>query len=59
MDRTTLLRLRRAALFLLGAWAAYTQNPSEGQLTVNKVKDDLYEMSATAETWPFTSPAKA
>ena len=45
MNRTTLVRLSGATLFLLGSWAAYTQNPpAAGQLTVNKVKDDLYEI---------------
>jgi glyoxylase-like metal-dependent hydrolase (beta-lactamase superfamily II) len=32
-------------LFLLLAWIAYTQNPAQPpQLTINKVKDDLYEI---------------
>jgi glyoxylase-like metal-dependent hydrolase (beta-lactamase superfamily II) len=45
MNRTTLVRLSGAALFLLGSWAAYTQNPPPaGPLTVTKVKDDLYEI---------------
>jgi glyoxylase-like metal-dependent hydrolase (beta-lactamase superfamily II) len=45
MKRTTLVRLCGAAVFLLGTWAAYTQNPpAAGPLTVHKVKDDLYEI---------------
>lgn len=32
-----------SSLFLLGCWVAYTQNPATPpQLTINKVKDDLY-----------------
>ena len=45
MNRIALVRLCGAALFLLGSWAAYTQNPpAAGRLTVDKVKDDLYEI---------------
>ena len=45
MNRIALIRLCGAALFLLGSWAAYTQNPpTAGQLTVSRVKDDLYEI---------------
>lgn len=35
-----------AAVFLLGGWIAYTQNRGgqPPQLTVNKIKDDLYEI---------------
>jgi glyoxylase-like metal-dependent hydrolase (beta-lactamase superfamily II) len=32
------------ALFLAGAWLAYTQNPAPPQLTIEKVKSDLYEI---------------
>src|SRR5208282_1763185 len=45
MKRTTLLRLFVAALFFAGSWVAYTQNPPPGQLTINKVKDDLYQIA--------------
>ena len=41
-----MLRISIAAVFLLGGWIAYTQNRG-GQaapLTINKVKDDLYEI---------------
>jgi len=45
VNRTTLARLTAAALFFLLAWIAYTQNPAAPpQLTINKVKDDLYEI---------------
>ena len=45
VNRIALVRLCGAALFLLGSWTTYTQNPpAAGQLTVNKVKDDLYEI---------------
>src|SRR5260370_11759242 len=47
MSRTLAARLSVGALFLMGCWIAYTQNrgatPS-AQLTINKVKDDLYEI---------------
>lgn len=34
-----------AALFLMGTWVAYTQNPpAPPQLKIEKVKDDLYEI---------------
>jgi glyoxylase-like metal-dependent hydrolase (beta-lactamase superfamily II) len=37
--------LTAAALFFVLAWIAYTQNPAQPpQLTVNKVKDDLFEI---------------
>src|SRR5580700_12017341 len=44
MSRTLLTRISAAALFLGIAWFAYTQNPAPAKLTVNKVKDDLYEI---------------
>lgn len=45
MSRTTLVRLCGGALLLLGGWVAYTQNANQpGQLTISKVKDDLYEI---------------
>src|ERR1700733_8890311 len=37
-------RLSAGALFLALGWIAYTQNPAPGKLTLNKVKDDLYEI---------------
>ena len=45
MSRTLLARISAAALFLALAWIAYTQNqPAPQKLTLNKVKDDLYEV---------------
>jgi cyclase len=44
MSRTLGIRLFGGALLLLGAWVAYTQNPPPPQLTMNQVKDDLYEI---------------
>jgi cyclase len=46
MNRTLLLRASATAIFLVGAWIAYTQNPGSQtpQLKVNKVKADLYEI---------------
>ena len=44
MNRTLVARFSAGALLLLGSWAAYTQNPPPPQLTLNKVKDDLYEI---------------
>ncbi|HTC35505.1 MAG TPA: MBL fold metallo-hydrolase, partial [Bryobacteraceae bacterium] len=49
MSRTLLTRFSAGALFLTLAWIAYTQlgytqNPPPAKLTVNKVKDDLYEI---------------
>src|SRR5882757_2044554 len=42
MNRT---RLCAAFLFLLCSWIAYTQSPAQPpQLTINKVKDDLYNI---------------
>jgi cyclase len=46
MNRTLGIRLSAGILFLLGSWIAYTQNTGKQppQLTINKVKDDLYEI---------------
>ena len=46
MSRTLVLRVSVGALFLAAAWIAYTQNRGgqPPQLTLNKVKDDLYEI---------------
>ena len=46
MNRTVVIRCSAAALFLAGAWVAYTQNNTKAppELTINKVKDDLYEI---------------
>ena len=46
MSRTFTIRLSAAILFLVGAWVAYTQNQAKQPptLTLNKVKDDLYEI---------------
>jgi glyoxylase-like metal-dependent hydrolase (beta-lactamase superfamily II) len=45
VSRTSIARLSAAALFFLLAWIAYTQNAAAPpQLTINKVKDDLYEI---------------
>ena len=45
MNRNLVARLVAGSLFLLGCWAAYTQNQKEPpKLTVNKVKDDLFEI---------------
>ena len=46
MDRTHIARLSVTLLFLLFFWIAYTQNQGKQapQLTINKVKDDLYNI---------------
>jgi len=46
MNRTVVARLSTGALFLLGCWIAYTQTQPKGPppLTLNKLKDDLYEI---------------
>ncbi|HUE04956.1 MAG TPA: MBL fold metallo-hydrolase [Bryobacteraceae bacterium] len=46
MTRTLATRLGAAALLLAGGWIAYTQNQDKQPppLTLNKVKDDLYEI---------------
>lgn len=38
------VRISAGALFLTLGWIAYTQNQAPGKLTVNKIKDDLYEI---------------
>ena len=46
MTRTFVTRLSASGLFLLGCWIAYTQtqNSQPPKLTINKVKDDLFEI---------------
>lgn len=44
MSRTTCTRLCGGLAFLLGAWVAYTQNANPPQLSISKVKDDLYQI---------------
>ena len=44
MSRTAFSRISAAILFLVLAWIAYTQNQAPPKLTINKVKDDLYEI---------------
>ncbi len=46
MSRTLVVRISAGLLFLFAAWIAYTQNQNRQppQLTINKVKDDLYEI---------------
>ena len=46
MTRPALVRVSASFLFLLVAWIGYTQNQSKQppKLTINKVKDDLYEV---------------
>ena len=44
MSQQTLARISACLLFVLIAWVAYTQNQAPPQLTINKVKDDLYEI---------------
>jgi cyclase len=45
MNRTLLVRVSAIALFLLCAWAAYTQNQGkQASNKLNKIKDDLYEI---------------
>jgi len=45
MSRTLLARASLGVLLLFGCWIAYTQNQGKPpQLTLNKVKDDLYEI---------------
>src|SRR5215472_10430287 len=46
MSRTLVVRISAGLLFLFAAWIAYTQNQNKQppQLTINKVKDDLYEI---------------
>lgn len=46
MNRTLSIRISAAAVLLAGAWLAYSQNNAKQPpaLTINKVKDDLYEI---------------
>jgi cyclase len=45
MSRTLIARMSAGALLLAGCWIAYTQNPGKPpDLTLNKIKDDLYEI---------------
>src|ERR1700749_3916953 len=44
MSRSLIVRISAGVLFLALAWFAFTQNPAPAKLTVNKVKDDLYEI---------------
>ena len=45
MSQTVVVRVFAGILFLLVSWIAYTQNQGKPpQLTLNKVKDDLYEI---------------
>jgi cyclase len=45
MNRRLLARVSALALFILLAWIAYTQNQTQpAQLTINKVKDGLFEI---------------
>ena len=46
MNRTTVARLAAGMLFLAGCWLAYTQTQTKQAtaLTINKIKDDLYEI---------------
>jgi len=46
MIRTSLARVSAATLFLAGCWLAYTQTQPKQPpaLTMNKIKDDLYEI---------------
>jgi len=45
MTRRLIARVSALALFILLAWIAYTQNQTQpAKLTINKVKDGLYEI---------------
>src|ERR1051326_6070491 len=45
MSRTFVARMTAGLLLLMGCWVAYTQNQkAPAKLTLNKVKDDLYEI---------------
>src|SRR5580658_1432827 len=45
MNRRLIARICAGVLFLLLAWIGYTQNQGQpGQLKINKVHDDLYEI---------------
>ena len=43
MTRTSIVRLSAGVVFLAASWIAYTQNQPP-QLTISKVKDDLYQI---------------
>jgi glyoxylase-like metal-dependent hydrolase (beta-lactamase superfamily II) len=45
MRKPLIVRWSAGILFVLGAWAAYTQTPSSGKLALEKVKEDLYVIS--------------
>jgi len=44
MNRTAIARICAGSFCLLGSWVAYTQNLPAGQLKIDKVKDDLYDI---------------
>jgi glyoxylase-like metal-dependent hydrolase (beta-lactamase superfamily II) len=45
MNRTLIARASAGVLLLMGCWVAYTQNQkAPARLTLNKVKEDLYEI---------------
>jgi cyclase len=44
MSRILIARISAGVLFLALAWIAYTQGQQPQKLTLNKVKDDLYEI---------------
>jgi glyoxylase-like metal-dependent hydrolase (beta-lactamase superfamily II) len=45
MNRTTIARVSAGMLLAMGCWVAYTQTQRPpAQLTLNKIKDDLYEI---------------
>lgn len=45
MNRRLISRVSALALFILLAWIAYTQNQTQpAQLTINKIKDGLFEI---------------
>ena len=44
MSRTLITRIFAGVVFLALAWIAFTQAPQPQKLTLNKVKDDLYEI---------------
>ncbi|MBV9772168.1 MAG: MBL fold metallo-hydrolase [Bryobacterales bacterium] len=44
MSSTLVTRIGAGALFLTLGWIAYTQNQAPAKLTLNKVKDDLWEI---------------
>ena len=44
MSRALVVRICAVTMFTLVAWIAHTQNQQPPQLTLNKVKDDLYNI---------------